>query len=176
MIVVFASLSTHAHSESSRAALAGQCEENDMLTLKALVIDDSRVMRNMVMNALRQSRLATFEFTEACDGADALTKFDPNTIDICFVDWNMPNMTGVEFIRQARARGNAFKVPMVMVTSEQTMAKIEEALSQAGADAFICKPFTPDDMRVKLEKTIHKVTVAKTEPAEQEGFFSRLFS
>ncbi len=167
MIVVFASLSTHAHSESSRAALAGQCEENDMLTLKALVIDDSRVMRNMVMNALRQSRLATFEFTEACD---------PNTIDICFVDWNMPNMTGVEFIRQARARGNAFKVPMVMVTSEQTMAKIEEALSQAGADAFICKPFTPDDMRVKLEKTIHKVTVAKTEPAEQEGFFSRLFS
>ncbi|MBY0460572.1 MAG: response regulator, partial [Gemmataceae bacterium] len=113
-------------------------------TIRALVIDDSRVMRNMVMNALKQSRLATFEFTEAVDGADALTKFNPAAVDMCFVDWNMPNVTGVEFVKKARAGGTAFHVPMVMVTSEQTMAKIEEALSQAGADAYICKPFTPD--------------------------------
>jgi two-component system chemotaxis response regulator CheY len=146
-----------------------------MTTLRALVIDDSRIMRNMVMNALRQSRLATFEFTEAEDGAAALTKFNPANIDICFVDWNMPNMTGVEFIRKARARGDAFNVPMVMVTSEQTVTKIEEALSQAGADAYICKPFTAEDMRVKLERVINKVLVAKAAPEKPAGFFSRVF-
>ncbi len=147
-----------------------------MVTVRALVIDDSRVMRNMVMNALKQSRLATFEFTEAVDGADALTKFDPATVDICFVDWNMPNVTGVEFVKKARSGGTAFHIPMVMVTSEQTMAKIEEALSQAGADSYICKPFTPEDMRVKLEKLVNKVLTAKAPPEEKGGFFSGLFN
>jgi two-component system, chemotaxis family, chemotaxis protein CheY len=148
-----------------------------MSTIRALVIDDSRVMRNMVMNALRQTRLAEFEFTEAVDGADALAKFDPAKYDMCFVDWNMPNMTGVEFVKKARATGAAFNVPMVMVTSEQTVAKIEEALTQAGADAYVCKPFTPEDMRVKLERVVAKVLKGKAPPAEQQGgFFSNLFS
>lgn len=146
-----------------------------MATIRALVIDDSRVMRNMVMNALRQSGLASFEFTEAVDGADALTKFNPTAFDMCFVDWNMPNMTGVEFVKRARAAGNAFHVPMVMVTSEQTVSKVEEALSQAGADGYVCKPFTPEDMRVKLDKVVGKVLKAKA-PPEKAGFFSNLFS
>jgi two-component system, chemotaxis family, chemotaxis protein CheY len=146
--------------------------------MTALVIDDSRVMRNMVMQALQKARLATFTFIEAQDGADALTKFDPKTIDICFVDWNMPNMTGVEFIKKARSTGAAFDIPMVMVTSERAINKIEEALNAAGADAFICKPFTPEDMQVKLQKVINKVETRK-QPAGQAGgggFFSNLFS
>ena len=145
------------------------------VTIRALVIDDSRVMRNMVMNALKQACLAPFEFTEAVDGADALAKFNPANVDMCFVDWNMPNMTGVEFVKKARSGGTAFHVPMVMVTSEQTMAKIEEALNQAGADSFICKPFTPEDMRVKLEKLVHKVLKAKAPPEKAGGFFSGLW-
>jgi two-component system chemotaxis response regulator CheY len=147
------------------------------MDLTALVIDDSRVMRNMVMQALQKARLATFTFIEAQDGAEALTKFDPKTIDICFVDWNMPNMTGVEFIKKARSTGGAFDVPMVMVTSERAINKIEEALNAAGADAYICKPFTPEDMQVKLQKIINKAEARKP-PAQQQagGFFSNLFS
>lgn len=147
------------------------------MDMTALVIDDSRVMRNMVMQALQKARLATFTFLEAQDGADALTKFDPKTIDICFVDWNMPNMTGVEFIKKARSTGAAFEVPMVMVTSERAINKIEEALNEAGADGFICKPFTPEDMQVKLQKVINKVE-ARKQPAAQAGagFFTNLFS
>jgi len=149
-----------------------------MITINALVIDDSRVMRNMVMQALQKARLATFTFIEAQDGADALTKFDPKTIDICFIDWNMPNMTGIEFIRKARATGAAFEVPMVMVTSERSVAKIEEALNAAGADAYICKPFTPEDMQVKLQKVIGRLETRKQPdaPAPSGGFFSGLFS
>ncbi|MBN9120341.1 MAG: response regulator [Planctomycetes bacterium] len=149
------------------------------MDMTALVIDDSRVMRNMVMQALQKARLATFTFIEAADGADGLAKFDPKTIDICFVDWNMPNMTGVEFVKKARATGAAFEIPMVMVTSERAVGKIEEALNTAGADAYICKPFTPEDMQVKLQKLINKVE-ARKQPAAQSGsgggFFSNLFS
>ena len=146
-----------------------------MLNLRALVIDDSRVMRAMVIKNLQATRLAEFAFVEAEDGADALAKFDPATIDICFVDWNMPTMTGVEFVRQARARGDAGLVPMVMVTSEKTMAKIEEALVQAGADAYICKPFTPDDLKAKLQKLVDRLAgqLSGNAPAGG-GFFSRL--
>lgn len=147
-----------------------------MSTIRALVIDDSRVMRNMVMNALRQARLAEFVFVEAEDGADALAKFKPGEIDMCFVDWNMPNMTGVEFVKKARATGAAFHVPMVMVTSEQTVAKIEEALNQCGADGYVCKPFTYEDLRVKLEKIVNKVLKAKAPIEKASGFFSNLFS
>lgn len=147
-----------------------------MLTLRALVIDDSRVMRNMVMQALRQSRLANFEFAEAADGADALTKFDPAAVDICFVDWNMPTMTGVDFVKHARAKPGAEKTAMVMVTSEKTVAKIDEALDSAGADAYICKPFTVDDLKVKLEKVMNRLEADRATAGEAAGFFSRLFN
>jgi two-component system chemotaxis response regulator CheY len=73
------------------------------MTIRALVIDDSKVMRSMVMQSLQKTRLADFEFIEAQDGADALEKFDPDEIDIVFADWNMPNMSGIDFVREVRA-------------------------------------------------------------------------
>lgn len=127
--------------------------------LKALVVDDSRVMRNMVMEALRKSQLADFEFTEAEDGQDALTKLAAAPVHIAFVDWNMPNMTGIEFVKAARGAAKAARetpIPMVMVTSEKTIGKIEEALDQAGADGFIIKPFTADEMAKKLAKVVER--------------------
>jgi two-component system chemotaxis response regulator CheY len=143
-----------------------------MIPLTALVIDDSRVMRNMVMMSLKRALLADFTFVEAADGADALVKFDPAAIDICFVDWNMPNMTGVEFVKAARTKPGD-RVPMVMVTSEQTAAKIEEALSAAGADAYVCKPFTPEVLQVKLQKVIAGLQEAAQ--AKSGGLLAKLF-
>ncbi len=134
-----------------------------MVTLKALVVDDSGVMRKMVMKGLTESKLVNFEFIEAVDGQDALTKFDPKEIDIGFIDWNMPNMTGVEFVREIRNQygGGAGSVPLVMVTSEKTMGKIQEALDVAGADAFICKPFTVVELQTKLKKTVERAGVLR---------------
>lgn len=145
------------------------------MKLKALVIDDSRVMRNMVMQNLNKTGLAEFEFVEAGDGAEGLAKFDAGDIDICFVDWNMPNMTGIEFVRQIRAKGNTEHIPLVMVTSEKSMGKVEEALDQAGANAYISKPFTPQEMEHKLQKLIEEIGAAQTPAASSGGgFFSRL--
>jgi two-component system chemotaxis response regulator CheY len=156
--------------------------------LKALVIDDSGVMRKMVMKSLADSQLALFDFVEAVDGADALTKFDPNEFHIAFIDWNMPNMTGIDLVRKIRALEDTSHVGLVMVTSEKTMGKIQEALDEAGADAFITKPFTVEELQHKLKKVIEKVSVAalrrarqrreQEEQSEEEpsGIFGKLFS
>jgi two-component system chemotaxis response regulator CheY len=161
-----------------------------MAHLKALVVDDSRVMRSMVMQNLKKANLADFEFVEAEDGQDALNKYAPE-ICIAFVDWNMPNMNGVEFVREVRKREgdgeDDLHMPIVMVTSEKTMSKIEEALDQAGADAFISKPFTAEELAVKLKKVVAKseqVQIQKLRrqreesaapPPAQSGFFSKMF-
>jgi len=68
---------------------------------------------------------------------------------LAFVDWNMPDMTGIDFVRQVRARGDSAHVPLVMVTSEKAMSKVEEALDGAGASAYVCKPFTVDDVDLR---------------------------
>lgn len=132
-----------------------------MTPLRALVIDDSRVMRAVVMRGLQAAGLGGWAFAEAEDGADALAKFDPAAHDICFVDWNMPAMSGVEFVRRARARADAARVPMVMVTSERTAAKMDEALSGAGADAYVCKPFTPADLKDKLQGIVDRLVAGR---------------
>lgn len=142
-----------------------------MVKLKALVIDDSRVMRNMVMKTLEQSMLADFEFMEAEDGLDALEKFSPKSTDIVFVDWNMPNMSGIDFVREVRSQKNTEHVPMIMVTSEKKMGKIEEALDNAGANSYICKPFTVEDVQRKIGKIIQEMPKNRKKGG---GFFSKL--
>ena len=142
------------------------------MKLRALVIDDSRVMRNMVMESLRRTSLAEFEFGEAQDGAEALSKFSPKLFDIVFADWNMPNMSGIDFVRKVRAMGKTEHVPVVMVTSEKTVGKVEEALDKAGANGFISKPFTVEYMQKKLSPIIDDLAKRQEKPAG--GFFSKL--
>ena len=143
------------------------------MTLRALIIDDSRVMRNMVMQTLRKTDLAEFEFTEAEDGADALSKFHPKKTDIVFADWNMPKMNGIEFVREVRSNKKAAHIPIIMVTSEKSMGKVETALDEAGASEYICKPFTPDQLKRKLAPILEGMSKASEQSG---GFFSKLVS
>lgn len=142
------------------------------MELRALVVDDSRVMRNMVMESLKRTKLADFTFTEATDGADALDKFNPDLIDIIFVDWNMPNMNGIDFVRTIRENKKTDHIPICMVTSEKTPDKIREALERAGANAYISKPFTVDALQRKLSELLQGMEEKKTK--KSSGFFSRL--
>ncbi len=136
------------------------------MKLKAMVIDDSRVMRSIVMNSLQKTTLAEFEFTEAQDGSDALGKFNPGDTDIVFVDWNMPKMSGIDFVRKVRGMQSAGQIPIVMVTSEKTIWKIKYALNVAGVNSYICKPFTVDDMKRQLGKLIEEISNSIQKPAE----------
>lgn len=164
-----------------------------MIKLKALVIDDSRIMRQMVMESLKKAQLAEFEFTEAGDGQEALTKLRSSEVHIAFVDWNMPNMSGIDFVREVRAlekQQEQESIPLVMVTSEKTLSKVEEALDQAGADSFISKPFTAETMALKLKKVIEKAQLVQVRRLRRQreeqaataapaagggGFFGKLF-
>jgi two-component system chemotaxis response regulator CheY len=146
------------------------------MKLKALVVDDSGIMRKMVMKLIGEAKLAEFEFVEATDGADALVKFNAKEIDIAFVDWNMPKMTGIEFVREVRAHKSKI-TPLVMVTSEQSFGKVQEAIDSAGADGYICKPFTADDLRKRLTKLIEKAGALQTErTAQPASWRSKVFA
>lgn len=142
------------------------------MDIHALVVDDSGIMRKMVMRSLTQANLAQFTFTEAEDGLDALEKFGQNEVGIMFVDWNMPNMSGIDFIKKVRGIEKTH-TPTVMVTTESTMGKVEEALDQAGVDTFIVKPFTPEVLQKKLEPLFEKLTEAGKSGG---GFFGKLAS
>ena len=136
------------------------------MQINALIVDDSGIMRKMVMRSLTESRLAQFTFTEAVDGLDALDKFDPKKTDMAFVDWNMPNMCGLDFIKKLRETQKRH-VPTVMITTEGTMGKVGEALDDADVDSYIVKPFTVEVLTKKLEPLFAKMK-------KPTGFFGKL--
>jgi two-component system chemotaxis response regulator CheY len=145
------------------------------MQLRAMVIDDSKVMRTMVMNFLQRTNLAEFQFSEAGNGKEALAQFNPEKFDILFVDWNMPEMSGIDFVRKVRGMKNTEHIPIIMVTSEKSMGKIEEALDDAGADAYISKPFTVEALSAKVSKLVKKIEEDRNKPKQASGgFFHKL--
>ncbi|MCB9604028.1 MAG: response regulator [Sandaracinus sp.] len=115
--------------------------------MKILVVDDSSAMRKIVLRALRQAGFADYATEEAANGAEALEKHAAFGPDLVLCDWNMPEMNGIELLRELRNRGVA--TPFAFITSENTEAVREEALS-AGALGLVTKPFAPEALRATL--------------------------
>ena len=122
---------------------------------KALVVDDSRAVRLMMSKILNESG---FEVVQAGNGKEAINKMEEHgaSIGLVTVDWNMPEMTGLEFVQQLRARPNFADVRVMMVTTENEMNHIIRAL-QAGANEYVMKPFT----REVIEEKLHLLGVLK---------------
>jgi len=112
-----------------------------------LIVDDSSTMRKIISRSLRQAGLPVDDIFEAGDGIEGLNVLGDKSVDLILSDINMPNMDGLEFIKQVRGNGNT--VPIVMITTEGGEDIIKEALS-SGASASIKKPFTPDQLNEKL--------------------------
>ncbi len=112
-----------------------------------LIVDDSSTMRKIISRSLRQAGIAVDEIFEAGDGFEGLTALADNKVNLILSDINMPNMDGMEFIKQVRASGS--KVPIVMITTEGGEDLLNEAI-KSGANASIKKPFTPDQLNEKL--------------------------
>jgi two-component system chemotaxis response regulator CheY len=108
-----------------------------------LIVDDSGTMRKIVTRCLRQAGLDFGEILEAGDGREALQVLAGNKVDIILSDINMPNMTGLEFLKE-KATIDAIKgIPVVIISTETGSDIIAEAMS-LGAAGSIKKPFTPD--------------------------------
>ena len=114
--------------------------------MKALVIDDSRAMRAIIIGMLRD---AGFETAEAGDGEAALVHLRAAAVDLVVVDWHLPGMTGPEIVRAIRAEPAWSGARVLMITTEVDPARVREAL-EAGAQEFLMKPFTADHVRDKL--------------------------
>lgn len=109
-----------------------------------LLVDDSKVMRMVVKRTIRQAGFDGLSFDEASDGAEALTKLQADTPRLILSDWNMPNMTGIEFLKKVRASNIA--VPFGFITSEGS-DEIRATAEECGANFLITKPFTPDEIQ-----------------------------
>ena len=117
-----------------------------MGSLRALIVDDSGVMRKIVERSLRQAGLDLAEVWEAANGLEALAVLQQKTPDLILSDINMPTMDGLEFVRQLQGIESARGVPVVMITTEGSESRVVEALS-CGARGYIRKPFTPEQVK-----------------------------
>ena len=117
-----------------------------MNSIRALIVDDSSVMRKIVERSLRQAGIELKQVLEAGNGAEALTVLQDNLVDLILCDINMPVMDGLEFVKQLSAVGNAKGVPVVMITTEGSEAHVVQALS-LGARGYIRKPFTAEQVK-----------------------------
>lgn len=116
---------------------------------RILLVDDSRAVR---LAAGRMVRQLGFEVLEAEDGQDALRVVrEQGPVDAVLLDWNMPVMDGLSFLKALRADRSVAQPKVVMCTTENDMQRIIEAI-QAGANEYIMKPFNEDIVRDKLQE------------------------
>ena len=123
--------------------------------MKILLVDDSRTIRNIQKNVLKQ--LGHTDVLEAEDGVQALDKFKENTPELVLIDWNMPNMDGITLVRKIRETDKA--IPLIMCTTEAEKSRVLEAI-KAGVNSYIVKPFTVGSLGEKIEQTMAKAAAA----------------
>jgi two-component system, chemotaxis family, chemotaxis protein CheY len=116
--------------------------------MRILIVDDSKAMRNIVMRAVRQAGFDNLVFQEAANGAEALKFVREAPPDLVLVDWNMPEMNGIDLLKALRAEGNNVKLGFVTSESDPSM---RELAFQSGALFMITKPFSPDALKAALQ-------------------------
>lgn len=117
--------------------------------MKVLIVDDSRTMRNIQKGVLK--KLGYTDIIEAVDGVDALSKAQANTPDLILLDWNMPNMDGLTFLKTFRKNNGSTVV--IMVTTEAEKTRVVEAI-KAGVNNYLIKPFAPESLAEIINKML----------------------
>ncbi len=118
--------------------------------ISIMIVDDSRIMRNTVKGVF-SGITANCRFIEAKDGEEALELLEAETIHLILLDWNMPKLSGIDFLKQVRAIDKYKDLPIIMVTSEAAKFNVIEALKN-GATDYVTKPINLELFKSKLEK------------------------
>lgn len=124
--------------------------------MNILVVDDSRIMRNIVKNSLLKDNTKDFEFLEASNGVDAFNLLEREQIDLLLLDWNMPHLNGLELIKELRALPKYKKLPIIMITSEAAKYNVIEAV-KAGVNDYLIKPVKDDRLLEKINQVLETV-------------------
>lgn len=120
--------------------------------MRALVVDDSAVMRKIVISAL--AKMDVTDVVQAGDGKQAVAAAMTDPVDVILMDWNMPNLSGLEALKLIRASGS--KTPVIMVTTEAERSRVIDAI-KAGASNYIVKPFKPETLVAKVQETMARM-------------------
>jgi len=113
--------------------------------MNVLVVDDKKAMRQLVLRALLQTGLSELHVDEAENGSDALAKLASAEPDLILSDWSMPEMNGVELLRELRSRGSAVKFGFLI--SEPASSAMREKAFEAGAQFMLERPFSAQRFR-----------------------------
>jgi len=117
-----------------------------------MVVDDSRIMRNIVKNTFELLKIPV-NYLEAGDGKKALELLIGNEVDLVLLDWNMPNLLGIDFLKVVRGMEQYKNLPIIMVTSEASKLNVIEAV-KAGVTGYITKPINDKVFMEKISSII----------------------
>ena len=126
--------------------------------LHALVVDDSAVMRTMIIKTLRLSELPVLAVHQAANGEEGLRVLGEERVDLALVDINMPVMDGEEMTRRLRLAPATAGLPVIVVSTESSEARMQALLAQGVR--FVRKPFTPEELRDAVEAVMVKGAAA----------------
>jgi len=126
--------------------------------LNILLVDDSRVVRAVLARALELSGVAVTALHEAGDGEEALAVLEKEAVDLVFTDLMMPRMDGERLLAEMQRRGLAARIPVVVISSAGGAPR-ERLLREAGARAFLRKPFTPEEVLAVVQRLVGEVTL-----------------
>lgn len=119
--------------------------------MRFLVVDDSSTMRRIIINTL--NKLGHKDCHEAANGREGVERLATVQVDMVITDWNMPEMSGIEFIKAVRSNEATKSLPVLMVTTNAAQDDIVQAV-HAGVNNYVVKPFTPDTIREKIEAVL----------------------
>jgi two-component system chemotaxis response regulator CheY len=119
------------------------------LNMKVMIVDDFATMRRILRNILKQ--IGFKNIIEADDGKNALKKLKKEKVDLIMCDWNMPEMPGIELLKNVRSDDELKDIPFVMVTAEAQKDNIIEAV-KSGVSNYVVKPFSAETIAEKLNK------------------------
>jgi two-component system chemotaxis response regulator CheY len=119
------------------------------LNMKVMIVDDFATMRRILRNILKQ--IGFKNIIEADDGKHALKELKKEKVDLIMCDWNMPEMPGIELLKNVRSDDELKEIPFVMVTAEAQKDNILEAV-KSGVSNYVVKPFTAETITEKLSK------------------------
>lgn len=117
--------------------------------MKSIVIEDSRTVRKMLCHYMRALDIDTLEAEDGCDALSRLGEEEPADIDLALVDWDMPRMTGIDFLKQIRSCPEFEHLKVMMVTSHNKPEDLMQAI-ELGANEFLMKPFDEQMLQDKL--------------------------
>ncbi len=137
--------------------MTGNNKVNLNKDMKILIVDDFEMVRSIVRKFMTE--LGYSDMTEAENGAVALSKLKQDNYDFLITDWNMPEMNGLDLLKEVRSTESLQHIPVLMITAEAKRQQIIEA-AQAGVNGYIVKPFNKADLEEKLNKIYARYNVS----------------